>query len=206
MKQLGLPLRTWGGKRKGAGRKPNRGRAAVSHLQRPDFPGRCPVHVTMRVLPEVGYLRGARLFQAICDALRGARERFGLRVVHFSVQGNHLHFIVEADGAASLTQGIQGLSIRIARALNRAAGRTGKVFADRYHARALESRREVENAIRYVLKNFSHHLRADVAPKSVDPRSSARWLSFDDETPLVRPRTWLLRVAPRAGMRHRNRR
>src|SRR3982751_6359527 len=126
-KQIEMRLPTWGGKRKGAGRKPAKAKAAVSHLARPRFSRSQPVHVTLRTLPGVGFLRAWSLFQAITRALREARERFGLRVVHFSVQGNHLHLLVEAEGAESLSRGIQGLAIRIAKALNRACSRRGKV-------------------------------------------------------------------------------
>jgi putative transposase len=197
MNQLAFRLPTWGGKRRRAGRKPNGTKAGVSHLERQGFPSRHPVHVTLRALPGVGYLRGCRLFQAILAAIRGAQERFGVRIVHFSVQGNHLHLLVEADGAESLSRGMQGLIIRIARAINRAAGRRGKVFLDRYHAHILSTRREVANALRYVLENFRHHLRPDVAPVGLDPCSSARWLAMPlpADAPVVSPRTWLLRNA-----------
>src|SRR4051812_3429375 len=65
MKQEELPLKTWGGKRKGAGRPPKRAKAGVSHLRRAVFGRLLPVHVTMRTSPDVGYLRGALLFSAI---------------------------------------------------------------------------------------------------------------------------------------------
>ena len=197
MKQLALPLKTWGGRRRGAGRKPNGAKAGVSHLQRARFPGRHPVHVTLRTLQGVGYLRGYRRYQAIVAALREAKERHGLRVIHYSVQGNHLHFMVEANGAESLARGVQGLAVRLARALNRAASRRGKVFADRYHAHVLASRREVARALRYILENFRHHLRPDVAPRGSDPGSSAALLplALPDDAPVVRPRTWLMRHA-----------
>lgn len=104
----------------------------------------------MRTLPAVGSLGAQRLLSSIEAALREARERFGLRVVHCSVQKNDLHFIVEAAGAASLRRGVQGLAIRIARGINRVRGRHGKVFADRYHARSLGTRLELANALRHV--------------------------------------------------------
>jgi len=197
MKQLALRLKTWGGKRKGAGRPPNGAKAGVSHLKRARFSERHPVHVTLRTLAGVGYLRGYRRYQAILAALREAKERYGLRVIHYSVQGNHLHLLVEADGARSLARGVQGLAVRLARALNRAAKRRGKVFADRYHAHVLASRREVVRALRYILENFRHHLRQDVAPRGSDPCSSAAWLTvaLPDDAPVVRPRTWLVRHA-----------
>lgn len=149
------------------------------------------------MLAGVGYLRGYRLRKAVETALREAKERFGLRIVHYSIQGNHLHMLVEADGPASLRQGAQGLAIRIARAINRAQGRHGKVFSDRYHSRALATRREVANALHYILENFRHHLRPDVAPAGADPCSSAIWVSIPltDDAPVVAPRTWLLRHA-----------
>jgi len=197
MKQLALPLKAWGGKRKGAGRPPNGAKAGVSHLKRARFPDRHPVHVTLRTLEGVGYLRGYRRYQGILAALREAKERYGLRVIHYSVQGNHLHLLVEAGGARSLARGVQGLAVRLARALNRAAKRSGKVFADRYHAHVLASRREVARALRYILENFRHHLREDVAPRGSDPCSSTAWLRIPPaaDAPVLRPKTWLLRHA-----------
>ena len=192
-----MRLPSWGGKRRGAGRRPNGPKAGVSHLRRADFPARHPVHATLRMLPGVGFLRGYTRLRAIEEALREARERFGLRIVQYSVQGNHLHLLVEADGVESLARGMQGLAIRLARALNRAARRSGRVFADRYHSHVLATRREVANALRYVLQNFRHHLREDISPAGADPCSSAIWLTIPlpDAAPVVAPRTWLLRHA-----------
>src|SRR5215470_17236114 len=89
-KQLEMKLPTWGGKRKGAGRKPKGENAGVAHDRRPEFKARHPVHVTMRMLSGVGFLRGFKFKQAIEDALRAAKERFGMRVVHYSIQGNQI--------------------------------------------------------------------------------------------------------------------
>ena len=52
---------------------------------------------------------------------------------------------------------MQGLSIRMAKALNRLWQRSGKIFADRFHSRALKTPREVRNALAYVLLNTNHH-------------------------------------------------
>jgi hypothetical protein len=41
----------WGGRRKGAGRKPNQERPGVCHATRPVLARRFPVHVTLRVSP-----------------------------------------------------------------------------------------------------------------------------------------------------------
>ena len=96
-----------------------------------------------------------------------------------------------------LSRAINGLAVRLARALNRLAGRNGKVFLDRYHAHVLKTPREVRHAVRYVLENFRHHLREDVAPAGADPCSSAAWFdrSLNDDAPIASPQTWLLRNA-----------
>jgi putative transposase len=197
MKQLSMKLPTWGGKRTGAGRKPKGENAGVSHDRRPAFAARHPVHVTMRMLFGLGFLRGFSRKRAIEDALRAAKERFGMRVVHYSIQGTHLHLIVEADEPAALSRAVQGLAVRLARALNRLARRTGKVFSDRFHMHVLKALREVRSAIRYVLENFRHHLREDVAPEGVDPCTSVGWRDNGPgaDAPFSSPRTWLARSA-----------
>src|SRR5436853_3657261 len=156
-KQLGLKPRTWGGKRKGAGRKPKGAGAGVSHARRLRLSRRDPVHVTWRVRPHVWNLRTRRSFDRIAEALALGKEVDGFRLVHFSVQGNHLHFVVEAADEVRLARGLQGLAIRIARRLNRMMGRAGKVFADRYHARVLRTPTEVARAIAYVEGNSAVH-------------------------------------------------
>src|SRR5690349_16310777 len=83
-----------GGRRKGAGRprtRPHPGLLGpgVPHLRRPDFAARHPVHVTMRLQSGIGYLREYKRAKIVEDALRDARERLGVRIIHYSIQGNH---------------------------------------------------------------------------------------------------------------------
>src|SRR3990172_7855125 len=105
--QIELTLRpppTWGGAREGAGR-PRTGSAGVLHAARPALARRHPVHVTLRVLPHVWSLRSRRSFRVVEAALRGVLPRTGFGIVHFSVQGNHVHLIAEAADAPSLSRG-----------------------------------------------------------------------------------------------------
>ncbi|TMB37808.1 MAG: hypothetical protein E6J62_04545, partial [Deltaproteobacteria bacterium] len=74
----------------------------------------------MRIAGGRPSLRGPRSFRAIKEALRKGKERFGLRVTHFSVQGNHMHMLVEAEDAIALSRGMKGLAVRMARGLNKA--------------------------------------------------------------------------------------
>jgi REP element-mobilizing transposase RayT len=138
-------------------------------------------------------------------AFAGGRRRFGFRLVHFSVQGNHLHLIVEALDKRALSRGMQGLAIRLARRINGALGRSGGMFADRYHARALGTPREVRDVLSYVLLNRQRHgegRRVAFVGSNIDPCSSGAafdgWVrGFHPEGPstgglTVSPRSWLL--------------
>jgi REP element-mobilizing transposase RayT len=146
-------------------------------------------------------VRSRRSFRAIGRAFVSSKERDGFRVVHFSVQGNHLHVIVEARDSERLSRGMQGLATWIARRLNELIGRRGKVFADRFHAHPLRTPLEAARAIAYVLGNFIvHSLRRGGKPgrggaaATPDPYSSAGGSGLTGA-----PRTWLLREGWRRG-------
>ena len=207
--QLGLPLRRpsgWGGRREGAGRKvsASRPRTTIAHRARPFHDGHLPVLVTWKVLPGLPSLRWLPAAGAIGRAIRRttgrhARRRTSFRIVHFSLQSDHLHLLVEAGSKTTLARGLVGLAVAIARAFNTIAKRTGQVFKERYHARALSSPREVRNAIVYVLQNHLHHRPSRGL---VDPCSSARWFTGWKQPlpvpttppPTAPPLTWLLRT------------
>jgi REP element-mobilizing transposase RayT len=134
--------------------------------------------------------------------LRGAFadgcERFGFRLVEYSIQSNHIHLIAEAEGTRSLSRGMQGLGVRVAKRLNKWWGRRGTVFDDRYHGRILRTPREVRNALVYVLHNAKRHGR-DLRARA-DAYSSGPWFTGWREVqvapgirrPFARARTWLL--------------
>lgn len=177
-----------GGPRPGSGRP--RGKR-TSHAARPRFAKPTPVHVTLRMMDHVWNLRSRRCHRRIQGAFEAARGRFGARLVEYSVQGNHLHLIIEADDSAALSRGMQGLTIRIAKALNALMGRSGRVFDDHYFARLLRSPTELVRAIRYVLGNAARHF-GHAGP---DPFTSA---ALPAGTPLLaRPLGWLLRAGVR---------
>ena len=207
MRQLELRPRTWGGKRDGAGRKPKPGRRAVPHVRRAQHDARCPAHVTLRAGSDVPSLRDDRLLHVLQRTFRAANSaRF--RLLAFSIQRDHLHLEVEADGPMGFVRGMQGFAIRVAKAVNRAVGRRGSVWAGRYHARVLRTPREVRAALVYVIQNFRKHIRTAFG---LDPYSSARWFTgwstpvppVDKASPVVAARTWLGRVGwRRAGPIH----
>jgi hypothetical protein len=133
-----------------------------------------------------------------------------MRVTDYSVQGNHMHLIVEADDTSALSRGMQGLCIRIAKGLNRLMGRKGGVFADRFHAHVLRTPAEVRRALCYVLNNFRKHALSfgkHVAASFVDPFSSGCFFDGWQKGPpheggevrpapstVAAPTSWLRRV------------
>lgn len=199
--QATFEFRKRGGARKGAGRKPRRACAGVRHRERPPLSPRHPVHVTLRVGHGLGSLRRPDTFQVVRDALVASAGGFGARIVHYSVQTNHVHLICEAQDEVALSRGMKGLGVRLSRRLNALWRRSGRVLADRYHAHVLTQPREVWNALRYVLQNAAHH---GIHLGEPDPCSSARWFdgwagsrnedAAHGPSPLPTARSWLLTV------------
>jgi REP element-mobilizing transposase RayT len=215
-------FRTHGGRRRGAGRKPRGQRPGARHVARPDHDPRHPVHVTSRVVGSASGLRRKDMYLALREATIVTAKREDFRIVHMTIQHDHIHMIVEADSKDALSKGIRGFSISAARQINKAITarggdrRTGRVIGDRFHARPLTSPRVVRNTIAYVLNNHRRH-GEDRAPFArtwkVDPFSSGAlffgWKELEGSPvlwplpptylPLIvlRPRTWLLQSWPR---------
>ena len=215
--QVEMVFRTHGGKRPGAGRKPKGPRPGMPHAKRPEHNPRHPVHVTIRVVGNVEGLRRGDIYLALREATIVTARREDFRIVHMSIQRDHIHLIVEADDKAALSKGVRGFSISAARQINKAINeqggdrRTGKVIGDRYHARPLTSPRAVRNTLAYCLCNWRHHGEDQTEPGRgwrVDPFSSGAlffgWKELEGSPvlwplrptylPLIvlRPRTWLL--------------
>jgi REP element-mobilizing transposase RayT len=160
--------------------------------------------VTLRVRRGVPSLRSASFVAEWERSLARACERGEFRVVHYSVQTNHAHLVVEAHDRDALARGMKAVAARLARAANRVFRRRGPVLADRYHLRVLRTPREVRRVIAYVLLNARKHAAGGAG--GVDPASSGRW--FDGwrravrlassrllpAQPVANPRTWLLRI------------
>lgn len=204
-----------GGKRTGAGRPKKGERASERHKVRAPFRANEPIHVVIRPIAAVGSLRGFDTYRALRAAMITTYERARIRIVHISIQGTHIHLLVEAAGRLQLARGMQGFEIACAKNINAVLSkrlgcrRRGTVFPDRYHAVIIRSPRQARGALAYVLNNWRHH-REDKASFArtwqVDPFSSAP--SFDGfkdvnardiewperylRLPVWTPRTWLL--------------
>jgi REP element-mobilizing transposase RayT len=190
-----------GGLRRNSGRKPS-GRKTVDRGGRPTLKPGEPCHVTLRLKPGAPHLRRHHTYRTLRAVFRLGKDRFGFRLVHYSVQSNHLHLICEAADNKALSRGMQGLAIRVARQVNRISGRKGKLFADRYHLRVLDCPTKVRNCLIYVLRNAVHHGAAPPG-RCFDVYSSALFFDgwkeklripvvHDGDLPVMPPRVWLL--------------
>ncbi|MFO1030344.1 MAG: hypothetical protein U1F60_04665 [Planctomycetota bacterium] len=165
--------------------------------------------MTLKLQSGLPRLRSRREYAALRAAFAAgcARNLAGtFRLCHYAVLNDHLHLLCEAEGRAALSRGLQGLLIRIAKALNKLWSRRGRVFTDRYHDHVLKTPREVRNALRYLFGNGKKHAaegREVHVPQALDTFTSAPWFSGFRERitvvgleAVVRPvtdaRTWLL--------------
>jgi REP element-mobilizing transposase RayT len=207
-----------GGKRTGAGRPRAPGRRRNWVRVRAALSRHTPVHITLRTVKDVGRLRRRRAYHAIRRAVNKSWMRQNFRIVHISIQREHIHLICEANDKLALARGMQSFEISAAKQLNTAiaqdrgetVARRGVVFPERYHVEHLSNRRQVRNAIGYVLNNWRRHGEHLAGPRQrqalVDPYSSG--LLFDgwnrpypfippegfDPIVTMYPKTWLLEV------------
>ena len=197
--------RTWGGRRAGAGRKKKaeKDRTFVAHQARSVHKKRHPIHVTVRArrgLPNFRCQRIQRMLRCILERQLRRRYRHEFQVVHYSIQSNHLHLIVESSDKRAMRAGVSGLVIAFAKKLNALLERrTGKVWSDRYHSRELTTPSEVRRALVYVLQNVRKHgfpLRGAFIDPLSTAKSFAGWnmrvLADPEPFPRRAPRTWLL--------------
>ncbi len=153
--------------------RPRKGRfAGAPHKRRPDVNRHQPVHVVLRVVAAIGSLRKRFMYSALREATIAVamrelneKENGAFRIVHISIQRDHVHLIVEADNKLALSRGMQSFQISAAKHLNRAfsvkAGlaerRRGSVFPDRFHQEIITSRKQARNTLAYVLNNWRKH-------------------------------------------------
>jgi putative transposase len=198
-----------GGRREGAGRPRSvwsmGKRRKEVRVARPKFEGWRAFHVTQSVSTAVGRLRRRDAYHAVRKAMACAYRRENFRIVQISLQGDHMHILVEAASGAALQKGMHGFLISAARRLNGtfdspgrrarlvrdAAGKQraigalrrgacGPVFERRYHLVAITSARQARNTLNYLLNNFRHHRESESADWAVDYYSSGSFRGWSE--------------------------
>jgi REP element-mobilizing transposase RayT len=158
------------GKKRGP--KPKGERPSSPHTVRPTLKASEPVHVVLRVHKDVGNMRKRHMYTAFHAATIAVAlhewsydTKNAFRIVHISIQTNHVHLIVEAADKKALSRGMQSFQISAAKHINRAYSarmglttrRRGSVFPDRYHQEIIRSPRQARHALSYVLNNWRKH-------------------------------------------------
>ena len=155
------------------------------------------MHVTVRRrdgLPSFRQQRVAKLMRGLLADKNDAR----FQIVDLSIQSNHIHLVVEAQNRKTAIRKMQGFMIAFAKRLNRILGRTkGKVWADRYFSRDIESSRDMHNVLSYIFANAKKHGVIPNEPDVYDVYSTAsRFLGFPrgetEPWPRPKPRTAML--------------
>jgi len=183
------------GKRR-AGR-PKKVGAGQPHDTRPELRPETGLHITLRIERSVGRLRTRSCYRAVREAAVTVLPHEDCRITQLSIQGTHLHLIVEADSKAALSRGMKAFQISAAKHINAAvsragswwqrrraqrqglavpARRKGRVFSDRYHARIITSPTQARRELVYVLNNWRKHgedRRGVARTWAVDPFSTA---------------------------------
>lgn len=138
-----------GGRRPGSGRKRIHSKG-VAHRQREMVKMRNALHINFKYRTNIRHKKGVHLLKR---AILNARKK-GLRIIHFSLQSNHIHLILEAQDNSILTRGMRSLTVTFAKGLG-----LGRVQIERYHLHVLKNLRETKNAVHYVLFNEQKHSR-----------------------------------------------
>lgn len=143
--KLNLDQGSWGGRRSNSGKKRIHSKG-VAHRTREKINSRTPLHINFKFQKTI---RNISTLEILKRALLNG-EKKGLKVIHFSLQSNHVHLIAEAPSNEALTLGMKSI-------LNTIARNKGSILKGRYHLHVLRSPNETKNAVQYVLFNEERH-------------------------------------------------
>ena len=103
-------------------------------------------------------------------AIFNARKK-GLRIIHFSLEYDHVHLLVEAADNVELGKGMQSFGVTLSKAINRMRKMKGTVYKHRYHFRQISSSRELKYVMKYI---FSNGVKHGTAKTIINPFNSIR--------------------------------
>ena len=148
----------------------------VSHERRPDGMG--PAHVVVKVARGLPKLRFPDTLEVIEDCVEDSHKD-GFEILEYTILDTHIHLLVEACSKGSLSRGMQGFNIRLAKALNKLWKREGTVIPERYWSRFITTVAEYYRVLRYILHNARNH-GIWIPDGRPDDFSSARWHRWEE--------------------------
>lgn len=143
---------------KGAGRPAIHDRG-IRHIARDEIKRSTPLHLTIKINREKAGLKNKSVLKTLHDSIKKARL-IGLRIIHYTLEYDHVHLLVEADNNEILGRGMQSFGISFSKGINKIKKLKGQVFKTRYHFRKLKTPKEIKNAINYILGNALKHKKA----------------------------------------------
>jgi len=129
----------------------------IYHQSRPVLPKDRPLHVTIKFdKTQIANLRNKLFYREIRKSLQRLRAK-GVRLIEFSVQKDHIHFLLEAGNKLLLGKAMRALSISLSKRFSLLLNRKIKALKNRYHLHILNTRKELKNARHYILNNSTNH-------------------------------------------------
>ncbi len=141
--------------RKGAGR-PALHDPGIRHTNRPHIKKPASLHLTIKVKKKKAEIKNKSVLKILKRAILNARKQ-GLRVIHFSLEYDHVHLLIEADNNLILGKGMQAFGVTLSKAINRLKKLKGGVYKHRYHFRQISSTRELKIVMNYIFTNGLKH-------------------------------------------------
>jgi REP element-mobilizing transposase RayT len=89
----------------------------------------------------------------LARTIANVQREEGLVVVAWAIMPDHFHIVMAVSAGGTFGRAVQMIKGRFAREFNLACGRSGAVWQDRYHERALRDDRQLWAAVQYVLNN-----------------------------------------------------
>lgn len=150
----------------------NAGRKAIHdkgirHTPREVISKPSPLHLTVKL--KRADIQNKVVLRILKHAIYRSRLQ-GVRVVHFSLEHDHVHLYVECGNNFVLGKAMKAFGVTFVRGINKFKRSKGQLYKYRYHLRILKSAREVKNVINYILKNGIKHGRT---LKVINPYNSA---------------------------------
>jgi len=140
---------------KKAGRKPKTD-AGIRHTARPELERPSSLHLTVKIEKEKANLKNKFILKILKKAILNAR-RFNLKIIHYSLEFDHVHLLIEAENNIILGKGMQSFGVTFSKAINRHRNVSGQVYKHRYHFRKITSAKQLKNVMNYIFKNGVKH-------------------------------------------------
>lgn len=140
---------------RGAGRSAKHD-AGIRHTSRPKISRPTSLHLTIKVKSIKANIKNKIILHMLKRAILNARRQ-GLKVIHFSLEYDHVHLLIEADNNLTLGKGMKALGVTLAKRINKFRGLKGAVYKHRYHFRRVGSSAQLKKVMNYIFSNGVKH-------------------------------------------------